>query len=158
VKQGPALRLALAMTLLPLPALAAEPLTLVSGKPMELACTTRAVVLAPAEATTSGTIRLKLEAAAAGEEAGRWSVLEVDGSHKGSFAGREQVRCANGCPIKSGKRLELWAPRIADPKDLRADDALLVAAIDPATLKLNATTVIDNAVVALEQGDCRPQP
>jgi hypothetical protein len=149
------------MTLLPLPAAAAEPLTLTPGEPVELVCATRAVLLAPTEATTSGTVRLKLEAAAGGEAAGRWSVLDFDVGHKGSFAGREQVRCASGCPLKTGKRLELWAPRIAGAKALTSDGPLVVAAIDPMTLKLNATTIIVEPVVgemvsALEEGQCKP--
>ena len=138
----------------------AEPLKVVPGPPVMLACQTQSAVLIPEAASTSGEVRLKLEAASAGSEAGAkgtWSVAALAANHTASFAARDLERCKSGCDLiaAAGRRIELWSPRRVSPASMPAGEPLTVIAIDTATLKLTASTTISNAIAALEKGDCK---
>lgn len=158
----PALITALAATIVCLSVVApalADPLKLEPGKPVEIACETRSVVVAGEAKVSKGALRLKLEVAAGagGNEAGTWSVVSVDPGHAASFARVHKEPCAKGCPIQPGPKSQpmLWAPRIALPDAMEADAALTVVAIDPEKLTLKASTFRAKDLAALEQGECR---
>jgi hypothetical protein len=135
-------------------AAAAEPLQLEAGRPVLLACTTHAVVVAPEAASTNGTFRIKLEAK---DQASSWSVADVSAAHTGSLAARYKDACPSGCPllVTQGKPLELWAPLRVAPASMPAGQPLTLTTLKPETLKLSASTFIDNAIAALEQGECK---
>ena len=151
----------LAPVLLPLLSTAhADPLKLAPGAPVVLACQTQSAVLIPEAASTTGEMRLKLEAAAAGADAGAkgtWSVTALAAAHTASFAARDLARCKSGCDLiaAAGRPIELWSPRRIGPEKLPAGEPLTVITIDPATLKLTASTTISNAIAALEKGECK---
>ena len=151
--------LACGLTLAPVAA-DAEPLKLFPGTPVTLACETQSVVLIPEAASSKGEVRLKLDAAAAGSYAGArgtWSVTGLDASQTASFAALDRERCKNGCDLiaAEGRKIELWSPKRTAPGTLLAGEPLTVAVIDPETLKLSASTVIGNAIAALEKGECK---
>lgn len=138
----------------------ADPLKLAPGAPVMLACQTQSAVLIPEAASSTGELHLKLEAASAGSDAGAkgtWSVAGLAASHTASFATRDLERCKPGCDLiaTEGRKIELWSPKRAAPGALPAGEPLTVITIDPATLKLTASTVISNAIAALEKGDCK---
>ena len=144
----------------PLTCAAAEPLTFEPGKPIILACETQSTVVAPEAASTKGALRVRLEVrdAASADRTGTWSVVDLAVSHSASFAARLKDACASGCPLylaKGGVSPELWAPKRAALGTLAPGEPLTVAAIDPATLKLRASTFIDKEIAALEQGECK---
>ena len=140
----------------------ADPLTLETGKPIILACTTHAVVVAPEAASTNGTFRITLTTRdqTGADHTGTWSVADVTAAHTGSLAARFKEVCAPGCPLNAsdGKPIELWAPSRAALGSLPAGTTLTVAALKPDTLKLSASTFIDKDVAALEQGECKRAP
>ena len=133
----------------------AEPIVLTVGKPVDLACETQSVVVAPEAATTKGTVRVRLEAKDGAS--GIWSVLDLAAAHTASFAARHKDGCGAGCAlaITAGKPLELWAPKRAAPGSLPGGAALTLATIDLTTLKLRASTFLDQDIAALEQGECK---
>lgn len=115
----------------------------------------------PAAAGSHGEVSLKLERKADGAPGGSvWSVTDVAADHKTSFAVRDKTRCAQGCEliVPATGRLELWSPKKAGAGSLPEGEALTVMAIDPATLKLNATTVLGKEIAAFEQGTCKAGP
>jgi hypothetical protein len=142
----------------------ADPLKLEPGKPAEIACDTKSVVVATDAANaTSGNIRLKLEVVQGGDAAkpaGTWSVIAVDAAHKGSFAAREKEACAKGCPLAVGPdgAVQIWAPGPKALASLADGEALLLAVIKPATLALRASTFRGKDIEALEEGTCRVAP
>jgi hypothetical protein len=137
---------------------AAAPLAVEPGKSVLLICQTQSVVVAPEAASSKGEIRIRLEGKVASGTAliGSWSALEVGASHAASFIGRHKGECVAGCELAldKGSSLQLWAPKRAAPTSLAAGAPLTIAVIDAETLKLRASTFIDNAIAALEQGTC----
>ena len=141
----------------------ADPLKLVPGTPVTLVCATNSVVVIPEAASTRGEVRLQLEAAQAGSEAGAkgtWSVAGWAANHTASFAAIDHQRCKTGCDLTAaeGRKIELWSPKRASPAALPPDEPLTVVAIDPITLKLTATTVIAKVIAAFEKGECSVVP
>lgn len=138
---------------------ASDPLVLATGKPIELDCDSQAVVVAPEAATTKGTLRVRLEAKEP-LDTSSWTVADIAIAHTGSFAARHKGGCAGGCTLTVAKDgpFELWAPKRVSPGAMAPGEALSVATIDPATLKLRASTFIDKDIAALEQGECKVVP
>lgn len=140
----------------------AEPLLLETGKPLLLACTTHAVVVAPEAASTNGTFRITLEAKeqSGAVGSGTWSVADVSAAHAGSLATRFKEICAAGCPLilPDGKPAELWAPVRAAVGTVPAGQALMLATVKRDTSMLAASTFIDKDIAALEQGECQVAP
>lgn len=112
----------------------------------------------PSAAGSFGDVTLKLERKAdAAPGGGVWSVTEFDASHTNSFGVRDKTRCAQGCEliVPTTGRIELWSPKKTAASSLGEGEALTVVALDPATMKLNATTVLGKEIAAFEQGTCK---
>jgi hypothetical protein len=156
-------RLGLTGILLTLPAvlttaLANELPKLEPGKPAELACETKSVVVATdAAKATRGRLRLKLELSAADAKpgTGTWSISGVDAEHKGSLAVAQAEPCTKGCPLVAvaGGELQLWAPAVKGIDKLAADELLLLAVVKPDG-RLRASTFRGQQIEALEEGAC----
>jgi hypothetical protein len=118
-------------------------------------CQTQSVTVAPTAATTNGTFRLRIVGQALA--ATRWTILDVDPQHTASFAA-PQSACRTDCEATREPQtptvVTLWSPKRSAPASLPAGEALTVATVDTATGKLRASTIIDNAIAALEQGTC----
>jgi hypothetical protein len=150
---------ALAGPILTSSAAGAEPMSLQAGKPAVISCETSAVVVAPEAASTRGLVRMRLEAHA-GDATGQWTITDIAATHTASFAARHKEVCASGCAliIAPGVPVQLWAPGRVAPASIAAGAPLTIATLDPATFKLKASTIIDNAIAALEQGECKIAP
>ncbi len=138
------------------PALALGP-----GKPVEIACTTKSVVVATGAANaTSGNLTLKLELAAAdGPAKGTWSILSVSPTHRGSLATLQAETCAKGCPLALGETdVQLWAPAPKGVVELGADELLMLAVLKTASLELKVSTFRGQQIEALESGTCEVVP
>lgn len=144
------------------PPSAAPAFKLEPGASLEIACDTRAVSVADEAKATTGRIRLKLEAPAAGADAaasGRWTVLDVPASHAASFALQHRDTCAGThCPLDIGAppAISLWAPAKVMPEKLQPGQFMSLIALDLDKRSLRASSFRDNAIAALEQGDCEP--
>lgn len=140
----------------------ADPLKLEGGKPLEIGCDTRSVVVATdAAKATSGAIRLKLEPAAGDRpKTGTWSILSVDAAHQGGFATTQRDTCAKGCPmtVSANGEAQLWAPEVKTIDKLKDGESLLIAVIKPDTFALRASTFRGKEIEALEEGQCRMVP
>lgn len=150
------------------PPAALAPLLLEPGKPVEISCRTKAVVVATNAANaTSGGLRLKLVTTAdSSGAAGTWTIVAVDDAHKGSLAALQAKACANGCPViyEKGADVQLWAPMPKGIDKLGPDEILLLAVLKPG-LQLKASTFRGQQIEALESGTCEiaapgasPQP
>lgn len=149
------------MALCAAPACHADPLKLQPGKPIELICDTKSVVVATDAAdATSGKLTLALEADTDGTKSGSWRIVSVDEAHKGSFAGSRRERCAKGCPITiaAGGDIQLWQPEPKSLDKLGDGESLLIAVIKPDGLALRASTFRGKDIEALEGGQCRMDP
>ena len=138
----------------------ADPLKLEPGKPLEVSCETKSVVVATDAANaTSGAIKLKLEPAADSPKSGTWTILSTDDRHKGSFAAANRETCAKGCPmtISAANEAQLWAPEAKTIDKLKDGESLLIAVIKPDTFALRASTFRGKDIEALEEGQCRVQ-
>ncbi len=128
------------------------------GKPAEIACETKAVVVAEgAPAATKGALALKLERAEGEQKPqGRWSVVSVDAPHKASLAATQQNSCAPGCPLTLGVGgdIQLWAPAPKLLDALKEGEVLLLAVIR-ADATLRASTFKGPQIEALEEGRCK---
>lgn len=147
------------------PAAAADPLVLPleAGQPVEITCTTRALVVADEKfSATRGTFRLRLvlKDATTDPPAGEWSIVTSTPEHTASLSIVHGEACKVACPLvaRPGVRPELWAPRRAAPEAMPGEDALTVAAIDTAKSALRATTFRAKELHALEEGECRREP
>lgn len=148
----------LMMTIAPNAGLAAEPTEPRAGVPPPVVwvCETHAVVVAPEAASSKG--KFKLRTTAETPEAGSWAVFDRDAIHSGSFAARHGDCESGGCAYTlaaNATRYELWAPRKVAPALLPKGDPLTVATLDLTTGRLRASSFIDNAIAALEQGTCK---
>lgn len=146
------------------PALAAEPLLKFEpGARVILACDTQAVSVAPAAASSSGTIRIALTFVdeAASRRTGSWTILDVQADHTASLAARQRTACASGCEIEFAPLktqwpdFVLWAPKPADPVALAANELLSVLALTSTTLAFSASTFLGTGITGLEKGTCR---
>ncbi len=146
---------------------AARALELEAGKPIFLSCQTHSTVVAPTAASTKGTIRVRLEVKetegqnlVATDRVGIWSVTSLDQAHTASLASRLKEACANGCAlhVASGSSIELWAPKRGPISSVGVGEPLTIAVIDPVSLRIRASTFIDNGIAALEQGECALEP
>ncbi len=137
---------------------APQALKLEPGTTVEIACDTRAVSVADEAKATTGRVRLKLEIpAAAAEGGGRWSVLDVPAAHAASFALLQREACAAAhCPLDSGAppAINLWAPSKIMPEKLAPGVSMSLGALDLDKATLRVSSFRDNAIAALEQGDC----
>ena len=151
----------LALGLLGPAALAADPLAVAPGRPIEIACETEAIHLeADKFKATKGRVRLRLEAGPAEAAGGaKWSVVAVEDSHAASFATQHRTACAGGCPLVTapGAEPQLWAPRRAAPEQLGPDEMLTIATVKPDGLVLRASTFRAKELAALERGPCTVQ-
>lgn len=135
-----------------------EPAGLAKGPalPVFWTCETHAVVVAPEAASSKGMFKLRTTATSG--DGGTWTLLERAPSHTGSFTARhgdcEKGECAYSAAVNA-TRLELWAPRKVAPASLPKGEPLTVATLDLTTGKLRASSFIDNAIAALEQGTCK---
>ncbi|MGD9783712.1 MAG: hypothetical protein AB7E80_04730 [Hyphomicrobiaceae bacterium] len=143
----------------------ADGLTLEAGKPVALACDTKAVLVATNAANaTNGSILLKLErgakAAAGASEDGKWRPLVHAPMHVASLAAMQEKTCATGCPLSlsPGGDIQLWAPSPKSLDKLAPDELLLLAVVKTATLQLKASTFRGQQIEALESGMCRVEP
>lgn len=146
------------MTIALAPICFADPLRLEAGKPFDLLCDTKSVVVATDAANaTSGAVRLRLEAKADAPKSGTWSIVSVDDAHKGSFATSRREECAKGCPmsVPASAEFQLWYPVPKTLDKLADGEGLLIAVIKPDTLALRASTFRGKDIEALEQGQCR---
>ncbi len=147
-------------------------LTLDAGVPLEIACNTKAVVVAvDAAKATSGAIRLSLGLDQPGDDAkisaearpapsaptaGTWRIVSVAGEHKGAFAVTQADTCRDGCPlaVQASGEIQLWAPKPSSIDQMGDTDVLLLAIIKPVTGVLRASTFRGKAIEALEEGTC----
>lgn len=145
-------------------------LKLEPGKPVALICQTRAVSVADEAQATTGSIGLRLQAAASTEPAkpgsdagpaGTWSITDVPATHVASFALKHREACgARACPFETGHgdSVHLWAPEKVMPEKLPQGASMSLGALDLAALTLRVSTFRDGSIAALEQGDCKPAP
>lgn len=146
----------------------AEPaasIALVPGKPTDVTCETKSVVVATDAANaTAGVIRLQLALDGAPEGSvvpdpalGTWRVLDVAAAHKGAFAAAQREVCKDGCPLsrQSSGEIQLWAPRPNGLERLGENDVLLLAVIKPGSSELRASTFRGKQIEALEEGRCK---
>lgn len=141
----------------PAPAVAA--LELEAGKPLEIVCTSKSVVVATdaANATNGGfRVRLHLTGSAA-DRAGIWTPVSADAAHAGSFAAMQVKTCAAGCPLiyETGGDVQLWAPAPKGVDKLAPDEILLLAVIKTGSWQLKASTFRGQQIEALESGSCQ---
>ena len=88
---------------------------------------------------------------------GRWTVLDVPAAHAASFALMHRETCAAApCPLDIGAppAVNLWAPSKTMPDKLAAGVSMTLVAVDLDRRTLRASSFRDNAIAALEQGDC----
>lgn len=148
------------------PALSADPLTLESGQPIEIRCETQATQVAPEAKISAGALKIRVERKPSAPDAvpaaaGTWTPLDRDPGHDGSLAERHREACKSGCPLYVGldnKGLELWFPRRSTLDRMAPGELLTIAVIDATTLKLKASTFLDQQIASLEQGDCQRLP
>ena len=118
-------------------------------------CETHAVVVAPEAASSKGTFKLRTTPESG--EAGVWVSSDLQEAHKGSFLARHPG-CATGCGYSvtaNATRFELWAPKKIAPSAMPKGEPMTVATLDLTTGRLRASSFIDNAIAALEQGTCK---
>lgn len=144
------------------PAIGAEALTFQPGGRIDITCQTQSVALAPTAASTSGTLRLRLDfAATAGDRIGTWTILEAASTHTASLAARHRGMCAGGCELALAAvttpwpDFQLWAPKRAAPGSVGADEPLTVAILDARTLAFSASTFLAKEIAGLEKGSCK---
>ncbi len=139
----------------------ADTLKVEAGKPFELTCETRAVVVATGAANaTTGTIALKISPAADNARKGTWTVTDAGKAHSGGFATRQKEACAKGCPfdVSAKGETQLWAPGPKSLDRLAEDESLLIAVIKPKGLALRASSFRGKDIEALEEGQCKVKP
>lgn len=141
-----------------------DPLTLAPGRPVEIACDTKAVVVATdAAKATSGAVRLTLfvdklpEASFGTPVPGTWRIVTAAAEHKGAFAVTQAETCRDGCPLslQASGEIQLWAPKPSSIDQMGENDVLLLAIIKPVNGVLRASTFRGKAIEALEEGSCR---
>ena len=123
--------------------------------PVAWVCETHAVVVAPEAASSKGVFKLRTTPESG--EAGVWVSSDLQEAHKGSFLALHPG-CAKGCAYSvtaNATRLELWAPKKVAPSGMPKGEPMTVATLDLTTGKLRASSFIDNAIAALEQGTCK---
>lgn len=133
-------------------------LALEPGKPVEILCETKAVLVATDKANASnGSIRLKLERKGEADSAGTWSPMSRDGQHAASLAAMQEKTCASGCPLSlaGDGTVQLWAPAPKSLDKLGADELLLLAVVKSGAMELKASTFRGQQIEALESGTCR---
>jgi hypothetical protein len=147
-----------ASTAPPPPSASPPAIQLVAGAPVEIACETKAVVVAEgAPNATKGALSLRLELTGEAPQAtGKWSVVNVDPVHRGSLAAVNRKVCAAGCPLTLGPNgdIQLWAPAAKSIQALAEGEVLLLAVVR-ADEALRASTFKGQAIEALEEGHCR---
>lgn len=156
---------------LPGPAAAADapPEPLVKpGARAEVSCETQATQVAPEAKISAGLLRIRLDLSAATEASasgpgapGSWIPLQHAPSHLASIAARHRDACQGGCPIyvgAGGTVLELWVPRRTTLDKTAPGETLTIAVIDLTTLKIKASTFLDQQIASLEQGSCSRLP
>lgn len=154
------LKLGLALLLASSCAALTDPPKLEAVEPLELACDTKAVVVATDAANaSSGRIRLslQLDAGQSSPMSGRWHIAGADEAHTGAFAATQRTGCSSGCPLtfSASGDAQLWSPAPKAVNQLAEGEVLLLAVVKPETLRLRATTFRGQQIEALEEGECR---
>ncbi len=116
-------------------------------------CQTQSVVVAPEAASSKGAFRMTTTLSDT-LDSGSFSIADPDASHTASFAARHLCRASCELLVAKYPALELWLPSKQAPTAMPTGQPLTVAVLDTATGKLRASTIIDNAIAALEQGTC----
>lgn len=141
----------------------ADPTSIAPGAPLEIRCETQATQVAPEAKVSAGAFRVRLDAVAGAPDgaAGTWTPVVRDAAHSGTLAERHREACRAGCPLYIGaesKAFELWVPRRTTLDKTAPGETLTIAVIDSTTLKLKASTFLDQQIASLEQGDCYRTP
>lgn len=160
VQLGRAALASIALATIVISAAVADQLAIQIGRPVEVSCETQATQVAPTAEISAGTFRVRIDAIAdaANGAAGTWTILNRADTHLGSLTERHGSPCKGGCPLYAppdGKTIELWVPRRTTIDKAAPGELLTIAVIDTSTLKLKASTFLDQQIASLEQGTCK---